>query len=66
MGDLNHLDVCWISNMARHTRSRWVLECVEDNFLTVVAEEPMRMGALLDLVLTNREGLAGWGCESWR
>ena len=31
--------------------------CVEDNFLIQVVEEPMRGGVLLDLVLTNKDGL---------
>jgi len=34
------------------------LECV-DNFLLQAIEEPMRRGAMLDLVLTNKEGLMG-------
>lgn len=32
---------------------------MEDNFLTQVVEEPARRGVLLDLALTNKEGLAG-------
>jgi len=30
---------------------------IDDNFLMQVVEEPTRKGALLDLVLTNKEGL---------
>lgn len=38
--------------------SRKVLsEYVEDNFLMQVVREPTRGGALLDLLVTNREGL---------
>ncbi|XP_068014821.1 protein phosphatase 1 regulatory subunit 7-like [Melanerpes formicivorus] len=33
------------------------LDCIEDNFLLQMVEEPTRNGAMLDLVLTNREGL---------
>ena len=33
------------------------LQSVDDNFLMQVVEEPTRRGALLDLVLTNKEGL---------
>ena len=45
--------------MAQHKQSRRFLDCVEDNFLLQVIEEPTRRGAMLDLVLTNREGLVG-------
>ena len=45
--------------MARHKQSRRFLDCVEDNLLLQVIEEPTRRGAMLDLVLTNREGLVG-------
>ena len=33
MGDFNYPDICWTTNMARHARSRWFLQCVEDSFL---------------------------------
>lgn len=33
--------------------------CIDGNFLLQVAEEPMRRDAVLDLILTNKEGLAG-------
>ena len=32
---------------------------MEDNFLTQLVSEPPREGALLDLLLVNREGLMG-------
>ena len=35
------------------------LECMEDSFLTQLVREPTRGSALLDLLLTNREGLVG-------
>ena len=57
MGDFNYPDICWVSNSARHKQSKWFLQCVEGNFLMQVVEEPMRQGVLLDLVLTNRDGL---------
>ncbi|KAF1441782.1 hypothetical protein FQV07_0011647, partial [Pygoscelis papua] len=56
MGDFNHPDTCWRDNTAGH---KWFLECVNDNFLLQVVEEPTRRGAVLDLVLTNKEGLVG-------
>ncbi|GAB0204972.1 hypothetical protein GRJ2_002962800 [Grus japonensis] len=64
MGDFNHSEIiCWRSNRAGHKQSRKFLECVDDNFLLQVTEEPTRRGAMLDLVLTNKEGLVG-GCEA--
>ncbi|GAB0179488.1 hypothetical protein GRJ2_000414100 [Grus japonensis] len=59
MGDFNHPDVCWRDNAAELKQSRKFLECVDDNFLLQVIEEPMRRGAMLDLILTNKEGLVG-------
>ncbi|GAB0182816.1 hypothetical protein GRJ2_000746900 [Grus japonensis] len=59
MGDFNHPDICWRGNTAGHKQSRKFLECVDDNFLLQVTEEPMRRGAMLDLVLTTKEGLVG-------
>ncbi|GAB0186660.1 hypothetical protein GRJ2_001131300 [Grus japonensis] len=57
MGDFNHPDICWRDNAAERKQSRKFLECVNDNFLLQVIEEPTRRGAMLDLVLTNKEGL---------
>jgi len=57
MGDFNQPDISQVSQTARHTRSRWFLQCVEDNFLTQVVEEPTRWGVLLDLVVSNRDVL---------
>ncbi|GAB0207663.1 hypothetical protein GRJ2_003232000 [Grus japonensis] len=59
MGDFNHPDICWRGNTEGHKQSRKFLECIDDNFLLQVIEEPMRRGAMLDLVLTNKEGLVG-------
>ncbi|GAB0176939.1 mitochondrial enolase superfamily member 1 [Grus japonensis] len=59
MGDFNHPDICWRDNAAEHKQSRKFLECVDDNFLLQVTEEPTRRGAMLDLILTNKEGLVG-------
>ncbi|GAB0207314.1 hypothetical protein GRJ2_003197000 [Grus japonensis] len=59
MGDFNHPDICWRENTAECKQSRKFLECVDDNFLLQVTEEPTRRGAMLDLVLTNKEGLVG-------
>ncbi|GAB0202575.1 mitochondrial enolase superfamily member 1 [Grus japonensis] len=59
MGDFNHPDICWRDKAAECKQSRRFLECVDDNFLLQVTEEPTRRGAMLDLVLTNKEGLVG-------
>jgi len=57
MGDFNHPDISWEDHTARHTQSKRFLHSINDNFLMQVVEEPTRKGALLDLVLTNKEGL---------
>ncbi|GAB0195782.1 hypothetical protein GRJ2_002043500 [Grus japonensis] len=59
MGDFNHPDICWRDNAAGHKQSGRFLECVNDNFLLEVIEEPTGRGAMLDLVLTDKEGLMG-------
>ncbi|GAB0182885.1 hypothetical protein GRJ2_000753800 [Grus japonensis] len=59
MEDFNHPNICWRDNTAGHKQSRRLLECIDDNFFLQVIEEPMRRGAMLDLVLTNKEGLVG-------
>ncbi|PKU46097.1 rna-directed dna polymerase from mobile element jockey- hypothetical protein [Limosa lapponica baueri] len=57
VGDFNHSDKCWKGYTAKHLHSRRFLQCIDDDFLTQLVEEPTRREALLDLVLTNREGL---------
>ncbi|GAB0204729.1 hypothetical protein GRJ2_002938500 [Grus japonensis] len=59
MGDFSHPHICWTDNIARHKQSRRFLECIDDNFLLQVTLDPMRISAMLDLVLTNKEGLVG-------
>ncbi|XP_051640625.1 uncharacterized protein LOC127469851 [Manacus candei] len=59
VGDFNLLDVCWELHTAEKRQSRRFLECIEDNFLLQLVNEPTRDGALLDLLFTNREGLVG-------
>ncbi|GAB0188870.1 hypothetical protein GRJ2_001352300 [Grus japonensis] len=59
MGDFNHPDICWRDNAAELKQSRKFLEYVDSNFLLQVIEEPTRRGAMLDLILTNKEGLVG-------
>jgi len=57
MGDFNHPDICWRDNTAGHKQPRRFLACIDDNFLLQVTEKPTRRGVMLDLVLTNKEGL---------
>jgi len=57
MGDFNHPDIIWEDHIARHMQSWRFLQSIDDNFLMQVVKEPTRGGALLDLVLTNKEGL---------
>jgi len=59
MEDFNDPDICWRDNTTGHRQARRFLECVEDNFLLQVIEEPTKRGTKLDLVLTNKEGLVG-------
>ncbi|KAJ7423524.1 hypothetical protein WISP_33455 [Willisornis vidua] len=59
MGDFNLLDICWELNTAEKRLYRRFLECIKDNFLLQLVNEPTRGGALLDLLFTNREGLVG-------
>ncbi|GAB0179473.1 hypothetical protein GRJ2_000412600 [Grus japonensis] len=66
MGNFNHPNICWRDNTEGHKQSRRFLECIDDNFLLQVTEEPMRTrSAMLDLVLTNKEGLlkGSLGCN---
>ncbi|PKU47386.1 adaptin ear-binding coat-associated protein 1 [Limosa lapponica baueri] len=57
-GDFNLPDISWEHNTTEKEQFRSFLECVRDNFLTQLVREPTREGALLDLLLVNREGLA--------
>jgi len=56
LGDFNHPDISWEDHTARQAQSGSFLQSI-DNFLMQVVEEPTRKDALLDLVLTNKEGL---------
>lgn len=58
MGDFNCPDVCWSSSTANHKQSRRFLESV-DNFLTQMVKGPTRNSVLLNLIITNGEGLVG-------
>ncbi|GAB0204609.1 hypothetical protein GRJ2_002926500 [Grus japonensis] len=57
MGNFDQPIVCWRDSTAGHKQSRRFLKCVDDN--CPLQEEPTRRGAMLDLVLTKKEGLVG-------
>ena len=57
VGDFNLSDVCWKYNTAERKESRKFQECVEDNILRQLVSEPIRGGASLDLLFTDRAGL---------
>ncbi|KAJ7427635.1 rna-directed dna polymerase from mobile element jockey-like [Willisornis vidua] len=59
MGDFNFPDVCWIYSTAERKRSGRYLDCVADNFLAQLVNEPTRGGVLLDLLFVNKERLVG-------
>ncbi|PKU39374.1 rna-directed dna polymerase from mobile element jockey-like [Limosa lapponica baueri] len=59
MGDFNYPSICWRDNTAGHKQSRRFLECIDDKFILKVTEKTMKRGAMLDLVLTNKEKLVG-------
>ncbi|GAB0176205.1 hypothetical protein GRJ2_000085700 [Grus japonensis] len=46
-------------NIGGDYQKRRFLECVDDNFLLQVIEEPTNRGTMLDLLLTKKEGLVG-------
>ena len=58
-GHPTHPDICWRDNTAGHKQSRRFLDCIGDKFLLQVRKEPTRRGAMLDLILPNKEGLVG-------
>lgn len=43
-----HSDTCW-RDTGQGISNRMFLECVDDNFLLQMTEEPVRRGAVLDL-----------------
>lgn len=54
----SHSDISWISNKAKHTRSRQFFYCLDDNFPMEIMEEPT---SLLDLFSANER--TGQGCD---
>lgn len=56
-GDLKQPDICWKNNTAELKQLRKFLEYTDDNFLAWVTEEPVMKIVMLDLILTNKEGL---------
>ena len=54
--DFHYPDICWRACSASHPQSRNFHQCVDDNFLMQMVDEPTRRGVLLDFILTNKEG----------
>ncbi|KAJ7421788.1 hypothetical protein WISP_41181 [Willisornis vidua] len=59
VGDFDLPDILWELNTAEKRQSSGFLECIEDNLLLQLVNEPVRGGASLDLLFTNRERLVG-------
>ncbi|KAF7243602.1 Protein ROOT HAIR DEFECTIVE 3 [Varanus komodoensis] len=57
MGDFSFPDICWKTISAKHSPSKRFLTCVADNFLQQKVEEGTKESAILDSILTNRDGL---------
>jgi len=57
LGDFNHPDICWKSSMLSCRQPRRHLECTGYDFLSQVIDCPTRRDAILDLLLTNANGL---------
>lgn len=57
-GEINHPNICWRSSRGGHKQSRFG-ECIDNKFLMKVIKEPTMRGWLVDLTLTNMEGLVG-------
>lgn len=72
VGDFSQLNICWRDNTG-HKQTRKILECVDDDSLLQMIENPMMRGSMLYvLVLTNKEALVGnvelngsLGCSGW-
>ena len=61
MGDFNYPGVDWLRGDHGGASPEEVLfaECLEDNFYEQFVKEPTRGGNILDLVITNEQGLMG-------
>jgi len=59
MREFKHPYICLQDKTAGCKQSRRFLDCADDNFPVQVTEQPMRRCAMLDLILTNKEGLVG-------
>ena len=55
IGDFNHSVICWRDNTAGHQKPKIFLKSTGYIFLFQVVQEPTRKGAILDLILTNKE-----------
>lgn len=64
MGKFNLLDDCWKYYTAE--RKQRFPECVKDNFLTQLVNQPTRGAALPGLLFVNTEGLMGDMKVPWK
>lgn len=66
---INVVRICNVAQQGLLRQSGRFLECTDDNFLLQAIEEPTMRGAVLDFILTNKEGLVGnvklKGRQSW-
>jgi len=59
LGYFKHPNICWKSSTASCRQSRRFVECIEDNFLSLVIDTPTRGDAILHLMVTNSSKLIG-------
>ncbi|PKU36007.1 nedd4-binding protein 2-like 2 [Limosa lapponica baueri] len=57
LGDFNHPNISWKNNTASCRQSRWLLECLNDNFLRQKIDSPTQGNVILDLIVTNTSEL---------
>lgn len=53
LGDFNHPDIGWTSNVVSCVQSKRLLKCIEDNLLRQLIDSPTRADVILDLKITN-------------
>ena len=56
-GGLQPADIYWKSSMVSCRQSSRLLQCIEDNFLSKVINNPTRGDVILDLLVTNASRL---------
>jgi len=59
LGDFNHPNISWKSSMVSCGKSRNLLECIEDTFLSQAINSTTRGDVIQDLLVTNKDELIG-------